>query len=840
MTTRAAVAIWTLALVAAAAAVTLLVKTDHADSFTARSALGVGVGLTFVASGLVAGLRRPDNRTGAIMVATGFAWFLPALTQANASLLFSVGVAVSDLPWALFAWLILAYPDGRLEGRAARLVVAGAFAVALVLRPLMVLTSDLRERHAAAPENAFQIWDAESAALAFERAIQASALVVIAAALVLLGLRWRGAQPVVRRSLAPPFLSFAVTASLLGISVLLRAAGAESAAEPVFWSALAALLLVPLSFAVGLLRTRLARAGVGNLLVELGGIRKPGDLQDALARALGDPTLEVAYWLPDREMFVDARGNPLPPPTGEGSRVATIVERGSRPIAALIHDASLRTDADLLDAVGAAAALALENERRHAELAQSEARLRAVVEAMPDLMIRVDREGTYLDIQGRETDLVAPPRELLGRRLEDALPPEPTERLMRCIGGLRPGHVETVEYYLRIGPLNRHFEARVTSISSDEVLLVIRDISDRKRTELQLQRLQDELRARFDELERERDFIRAIVQVAPSYFALIDGEGRIVRFNRSLERASGRPDAEPARGQPFWDVFASEEDREDVRERLLEESRAGGTETEYESRWSRADGETMDVAWSVTPLMDENGERRFLVTGVDVTERKRHEAELRTSRSRIVEIAANERRRLERNLHDGAQQRLVSLSLFLRLAQGKVATDPEGAEQLLGQAADELARALEELRELARGIHPAILTDRGLEPALHALVTRSPVPVTVAEAPDGRLPESVEAAAYYVVSEALTNVAKYAQASAATVRVSRDDGYALVEVADDGVGGADPAAGSGLRGLADRVAALDGRLEVVSQAGRGTIVRASIPVPVAGELTPTA
>jgi signal transduction histidine kinase len=215
---------------------------------------------------------------------------------------------------------------------------------------------------------------------------------------------------------------------------------------------------------------------------------------------------------------------------------------------------------------------------------------------------------------------------------------------------------------------------------------------------------------------------------------------------------------------------------------------------------------------------------------MDVTVRIRHEAELRSSRARIVEAASVERRRLERNLHDGAQQRLVSLSLFIRLALGKVRDDPEGAETLLTNASDELARALEELRELARGIHPAVLTDRGLEPALHSLVTRVPVPVTVAEAPKERLPEPVEAAAYYVVAEALTNVVKYANAKAATVRVSRDNGRAVVEVADDGVGGADASQGSGLRGLADRVEALDGTLQVTSPRGGGTTIRAEIPV----------
>ena len=204
--------------------------------------------------------------------------------------------------------------------------------------------------------------------------------------------------------------------------------------------------------------------------------------------------------------------------------------------------------------------------------------------------------------------------------------------------------------------------------------------------------------------------------------------------------------------------------------------------------------------------------------------------ELRASRARIVEAGTAERRRLERNLHDGAQQRLVALSLTMRLAQGKLRKDPDTAEQLLTGAQEELSRALEELRELARGIHPAVLSDRGLEPALEALAGRSPVPVQLDGTPRERLPPAVEAAAYFVVAEALTNVVKYANASQARVQVSRLNGHAVVEVADDGVGGADPDRGSGLRGLADRISALDGTLELRSPEGAGTLLRAEIPV----------
>jgi signal transduction histidine kinase len=210
-------------------------------------------------------------------------------------------------------------------------------------------------------------------------------------------------------------------------------------------------------------------------------------------------------------------------------------------------------------------------------------------------------------------------------------------------------------------------------------------------------------------------------------------------------------------------------------------------------------------------------------------ELKARVAELQVSRAKVIEVGMAERRALERNLHDGAQQRLVALSLQLGLAKTKLRDDPDVAERILDGARRELASALEELRELARGIHPAILTDRGLSAALEALAGRAPVPVEVEAVPEGRMPMPVEAVAYFVVSESLTNIAKYAEAEYATVRVLRENGYAVVEIEDNGIGGADPSAGSGLRGLADRLAALDGRLEVHSPVGVGTTVRARIP-----------
>jgi signal transduction histidine kinase len=196
---------------------------------------------------------------------------------------------------------------------------------------------------------------------------------------------------------------------------------------------------------------------------------------------------------------------------------------------------------------------------------------------------------------------------------------------------------------------------------------------------------------------------------------------------------------------------------------------------------------------------------------------------------RLVAAADRERRRLERDLHDGAQQRLVSLSLQLRLLASRLAPGSE-AEQLLADARNELAVSLQELRDLARGIHPATLSDRGLPAALEALTARVPLPVELLVEPGGRAPEPVEGAAYYLVSEALTNILKHSNATRASVSVRRRGIQLVVAVTDDGAGGADRDNGSGLRGLADRIEALGGRLEVSSPPGAGTTLRAEIPL----------
>jgi signal transduction histidine kinase len=253
---------------------------------------------------------------------------------------------------------------------------------------------------------------------------------------------------------------------------------------------------------------------------------------------------------------------------------------------------------------------------------------------------------------------------------------------------------------------------------------------------------------------------------------------------------------------------------------------------------TRLDGEDGPLAALVhDPFVSE---QRSLVDGVAAVaqlalENERLQAEVRAqleevrgSRERIVQAADQERRRVERDIHDGAQQRLVSLSLALNLARAKAQGSPEAVETIVA-AETELKKAIGELRELARGIHPAILTEAGLGPALESLAHRCPVPVTIDTNLSGRLPPHVETTAYFVVAEALTNVAKHAGASAVRLTATVSDGWLLLTVADDGSGGADPARGSGLRGMLDRVAALGGRLSVEPDATGGTRMTAELP-----------
>jgi PAS domain S-box-containing protein len=337
------------------------------------------------------------------------------------------------------------------------------------------------------------------------------------------------------------------------------------------------------------------------------------------------------------------------------------------------------------------------------------------------------------------------------------------------------------------------------------------------------------------ERKEQEERLHATIDASPVALVEFALDARIRLWNPAAERIFGWSSAEML-GRA--DLPLAPPELRDEAESLFRRGTSGESIYDYETTRMRKDGTRVPVSISAAPIRDGSGEIvGNMVAYLDISERKAQEErlhalidELAASRARIVTAGDVERRRLERNLHDGAQQRLVALALALRLAGAKLESDRAAARDILAGAGEELALALEELRELARGLHPAILSDRGLRAAVEMLATRAPVPVEVADVPDERLPAPVEAAAYYLIAEALTNVAKYAHASAVRVRVAAEDGRVLVEVADDGVGGADPAAGSGLRGLADRVEALGGSLAVESARGGGTSLRAEIPV----------
>jgi signal transduction histidine kinase len=317
-----------------------------------------------------------------------------------------------------------------------------------------------------------------------------------------------------------------------------------------------------------------------------------------------------------------------------------------------------------------------------------EARHRALIEALPDLLLRLSADGTYLELGGDLSRLANPPETVVGANVRDLLPAPIAAQLMAGVAtALESGLLATVNYRLRthLGE-ERDFELRIAPVAADEVLAVVRDVTD----------------------------VRAAMR------------------------------------------------------------------------------------------------------------------ELRESRARIVAAGDAARRRIERNLHDGAQQRLVTVSLHLHLIARRLESAPDAVPGLLEAAQTELALALEEIRELVRGLHPRILSDHGLAPAIRALAERALLPVEIVELPATRLRPAVEAAIYYVVAEALANAAKHAAATIVTVRVAEEECGTIVEVADDGVGGADPA-GGGLRGLADRVAALDGQFAVSSVPGAGTALRAEFP-----------
>ena len=674
-------------------------------------------------------------------------------------------------------------------------------------------------------------------------------------------------------------------------------------------------------------------------------------LREALSQVLGDPTLLVWYRLTGSSRWVEPDGHFVPEPNPKPGRAQTTIERAGLPIAVFDYDARLAANWDVITAVAKAASLAVQNERLNAEQRAQYAELETVTDTAPSLLVNVSTEGRILnqnqaavavagaadqehirglyfwdvfidpseredvrerfralapgfaageyqntfvnqngerriiywrsapvlgedgtvlsiiagglDITERELLLEEMQREraflnaiannapsLLALIDETGLvvdlatniafeqtlefSPEETGGALFWEKYVDPAHVDEVKSILErvfagevVGEHDHHWVTSTgrklliawtcTSLPrlDDRTLFLISGVDVTERAE------------REQEVQRRRDFLNAITRAVPSFLIAVEPDGSFVAdaTNRAFRETFGWTEAE-LRGRSFVELVALE-DVDAVRRTIA--NAAELAQDERESRWFQRDGTPHLVAWTARPVLDPGGQKLVLVSGSDVTFRRKQEEELRASRARIVRAEDEARRALERNLHDGAQQRLVALSVNLRLVESKLREQPDDARALLVGAREELAQALEELRELARGIHPAVLTDRGLGPALEALAARAPIVVELA-APSERLAPAVEAAAYYVVAESLTNVVKYGQATTAHVSLNAVNGTLQVTVSDDGVGGADPDRGSGLRGLADRVEALEGRFVVTSPPGKGTTISAEIPL----------
>ena len=449
--------------------------------------------------------------------------------------------------------------------------------------------------------------------------------------------------------------------------------------------------------------------------------------------------------------------------------------------------------------------------------ATSDSTARALVAAIPDPIFRIGTDGVYRGFKvDSARDLLTPPDEVIGRSVHERLPPAVAEAVLTAgRKAVEEGVLQNIEYSLEARGETRDYEGRLVACGPDEFVFIVRDFTEQRR------------QAR--ELERERDFSYTVLRSTPSFLALVDREGVLLGVNRALARAAGIPEADWI-GRPFWELFIASEDVARAQadfERLRSGDPPGVVEYEHVA----PSGERIVVDWTATVVHDAEDRVRYLLCGLDVTARKQVEEEIRRSRARLVSASDAERKRLERNLHDGAQQHLVSVSHAVHLGLRMLREQPERAEEHFQRALVELNAAHDELRELARGLHPQILTVQGLAAAVRSLARRAPIPVTVITVDDAqRWSPLVESAAYYVVSEALTNVLKYSQASTATIRVLTRDDRLTVEVADDGRGGAQPANGSGLGGLKDRVEALDGSFEVHSPPGVGTRVRAELPL----------
>ena len=845
------------ALAAMSGAVYLSAASHHAPNPVGHAVLSVVVCSSFVGAGLLALRRPPYVRFGYLLVAVGFASLLGALHDANNAILYTIGVLTANLVFAVLVHTLLALPGGRLLSRSTRLMVLVAYLNVLVLQAIAVVFDPLTRWNSDHPPNKALIVSHPALATALEE-LEAAIAIALALAVAFVLFRWsRARTPVTRRRLMPILIGGNLGLLLFGIGLALAPLSSGAAVVGIGLGLLSSIAL-PAAFVAGLLQGRLSRAAVGELLVELREGTTATGLQDALRRTLGDPSLELARGDASGR-YRDAEGRPMALPGPGEPRMTTSIEYQGDEIGVLVHDKVMRLRPELLDAVSAAAGFALANEQSLETLQRMELRSRALLDAIPDLMFRVSREGVTLDIRAEDSSaLVLSVEEQLGRNVRDYLPAEVADAAIACIErALKTGAMSSIEYELEMDGEARIFESRMVPSGPNEVVTIVRDFTDQRRAELEQRRLGEEQAAlrrvatlvagdappelvfqtvteevcralglREAVLERYEDESSAII--VGRFGSRLAGDfdvGTVIELEDGLAVTEVRRTGAPIRVENYSALPGQVARRVTAigfRSSVAVPISVAG------SPWG-----ALVASLRLDESLPRETERRMAgfasLVALAVASAQARE-ELEASRLRIVEASDAERRRLERNLHDGAQQRLVALSVGLRLAMQKVRTHPDQAGELLEVAAEELSEALTELRELAQGIHPVILTERGLEPALEVLTARAPLPVALEMRLRERLPEPVETAAYYVVSEALANVVKHAGAREAKVRILRSGGAALVEVEDDGEGGAQLDGGSGLRGLLDRVETLDGHLEIDSRRGRGTLVRAVLPV----------
>ena len=839
-TTRLWLLVAPAAVVIGAAASALMYFSEHQDVPRLQAVLTALTGGSFITAGLIARTRRPLNRTGLLMIAVGFAWFVSAgLMASNESLPWTIGLSLSAVPAGFLVHLLIAYPSGRLQSRwELGLVVTGYVFVTVAHFVYIPVDADPFGCAPECPDNAFLVEDSETVRLFAVSWIQLLAVVYLLAVVGTLVGRWRHSSPAAQRALAPILLAGAATMFLFALSV-----GAQPFSETLPRRQLGSLgradrcaVPVPLGAApdpAGARRHRpSARRGAGRR-------RAAAD-----ARAARDPTAELLYVCDDPTRYVDVDGRPRELVVDPG-RAVTPIEREGRALAVIVHDEALLEEPELLEQVAAAVGLEIERDQNVIALQASERRNRALVDAMPDNMFRISRDGVILDIQETPASDIQPVQAKVGSSAYDyPVPMELIERVMAAgRRALDTGELQTIEWTLEDEGEMPHMEGRFMPSGDDEFFLVVRDVTERKQREVEQAALHRVALAVASEARPEQIFdlvseeiarvlgghTTNLVRFEPGGLeALIVGgwrkpgarlsdrrevsaRGHCVR-NRAEDRAGNpqgagrsrrvplacRGDARP--GRPVADRRSGHAHGSALGRRCRD-----ADDTALLPTGHRGEAERLHPPDLAGARERGSAKRACCLTGPPGVRRRQGASTARTESPRRSPAAA-------------------------RLRVGLAAAGPGAAEEgdtsdaveLMSEANEELGVALEELRELARGIHPAVLTERGLGPALATLADRAPLPVEVDGLPVQRFPGQVEAAAYYVVSEALANVAKYADASSVTVKVGREDGRAVVEVADDGVGGANPRLGSGLYGLTDRIEALEGQLRIKSPPGEGT------------------